>query len=371
MLKNLNFRKITLWLSITTIACFAIAALLFFEIDVKDFKDNKYQYDVNEQNLFASEEIKNINIDSFSSDINIIEYDETKVKVHIYGKLYSKKITEVNKPVIELVDGRLNITENRKSNINIGINLNIGELFKRDEMQIDLFIPKGYSENMKIDSSSGNVKADPLNLKALDINTFSGDIKLKDVTAEAVNLETSSGNITSGNIEAKDIEINSFSGDNDFKSMKAEKLYIENSSGNLSFGTVEAEEINGSTFSGDITADEIKSEEVDMNTSSGNITIEGATVKKLKCETFSGDIIFDNTTLNDSEIDSSSGNVKIKLLEGSEFALLADSSSGNVSCDFPINAIEKQSEHEIIGVVGKTDNRLKINTFSGDIDIKR
>lgn len=370
MLKNLNIKKITLWLSVTTIACLAIAALLFFEIDLKDFKSNKYQYDVNEQENFNIENIKAINIDAFSSDINIIEYDDTKVKVHIYGKLYNKKKNEQNEPVIELIDGKLNVKENRISSMHVGINLNIGEWFKSNEMQIDLFIPKGYRESMNIDSASGNVIADPLNLKELDINTFSGDIKLKDVSAETVNLETSSGNIYAGIVQADDIKINSFSGNNDFKSIKAERVYIDNSSGDLSLGTVEAEEVTWNTFSGDIDADSVISDNVELSSSSGHIRIEGSTVGKIKCETFSGDITVNNAALNDSVIDTSSGYVTIGLLEGSEFSLVADSSSGKVSCNFPISAVEKPSEHKIRGVVGKSDNILKINTFSGDIKIR-
>ncbi|HEY5585777.1 MAG TPA: DUF4097 family beta strand repeat-containing protein [Ruminiclostridium sp.] len=371
MLNNLNFKKISLWLFVTILACFAIATLLFFQIDIKDFKDNKYQYDVNEEKYFATGEIKDINIDSFLSDINIIESDDTKVKVHIYGKLYSKKKTEETPPVIELVEGTLNIKENRKSSISIGINFNIGELFQRDEMKIDLFVPKGYSENIKIDSSSGNVKADPLSLKEFDIKTFSGDIELKDVTADTANFETSSGNINVANIQAIDIKINSFSGNNDFKSINADKVYIENSSGNISLGTVEAGKIAGATFSGNITADVIKVDDVEMSTSSGRIRIEGATIKKIKCETFSGNITFNNASLNDSDIDATSGNVTITLIEGSEFALEANSSSGNVACDFPINITEKQGKHEIKGVVGKATNKMKINTFSGNINISK
>jgi len=373
MLNNLNIKKISLWLSVTILACFAIATLLFFQIDIKNFKDNKYQYDVNVEKSFATEEIKDINIDSFSSDINIIENDDTKVKIHIYGKFYTKNKNSENNPVIELDNGTLSIKENRKSTINIGINLNIGELFHRNEMQIDLFVPKGYRENMKIDSSSGSVTADPLNLKELDINTFSGDIELKDVTTEnTVSLETSSGHIKAGNIQANDINIKSFSGDNNFKSIKADEVYFENSSGSVSFGTVETEKITGNTFSGDIIAErEFKAKDVDISTSSGKIRFEGTTIKKIKCETFSGDITFNKATLNDSEISASSGNVTVRLIEGSEFALEADSSSGNVSCEFPISSIEKQGEHELKGVIGNGTNIIKIDTFSGDIKISK
>jgi len=371
MLNNLNFKKISLWLTVTLLACFAIATLLFFQIDVKNFKDNKYLYDVNEEEYFAIEEIKDINIDASSSDINIIEYDDAKVKVHIYGKLYTKNENDENKPVIELINGRLNIKENRKSTMHIGINFNIGESFQKKEMQIDVFVPKGYRENMKIESSSGSVKADPLNLKELDINTFSGDIELKDVTADTVSLETSSGNISAGNVQADDIKINTFSGNNDFKSVNAEEVCLESSSGHVSLGTVEAEKITGDTFSGNISADNVKSDDAVMNTSSGHITINGATIKKVKCETFSGNITFDKVLLYDTEIDTSSGNVTLKLIEGSEFTLEANSSSGNVSCGFPVITTEEQDENEIKGVVGKATNSMIIDTFSGDINISK
>ncbi|MHB8065233.1 MAG: DUF4097 family beta strand repeat-containing protein [Ruminiclostridium sp.] len=371
MLNKLNIKKITLWLSVTIIACFAIATMLFFQIDIKNFKDNNYQYDVNEEKTFETGDIKDIIVDSFISDINIIEYDDTKVKVHVYGKLYTKNKNEENNPMVELINGTLNIKENRKSIVHVGINLNIGELFQRNEMQIDLFVPKSYSENMKIDSSSGSVKADSLKLKELAINTFSGDIELNDVTADAVRLETSSGLIKAGNIEANNIiNIDSFSGNSIFESIKAEEILFENSSGNMSFGIAEAEKITGDTFSGNITAEKLKAEDADISTSSGKIDFKNATIKKIKSETFSGDITFNNATINDSDIDTSSGSVTIKLIEGSEFALEADSSSGNVACDFPLN-IEKQGEHELKGVVGNAANKIKIDTFSGDIKISK
>jgi lia operon protein LiaG len=371
MLNNLNIKKLSLWLSIAVLACFTIAALLFYQIDIKNFKDNKYQYDVNEEKTFETGDIKDIKIDSFSSDINIIEYDDNKVKVHIYGKLYKKSKSEENKPVIEFVDGALSIKENRKSNMHVGLNLNIGELFHEYEMQIDLYVPVGYKESMNIDSSSGSVKADPLNVKELNINTFSGDIELEDVTADTIHLETSSGKIKAGNTHTENLDINSFSGDNSFKSIKADKVYFDNSSGSVSLGFVEADKITGSTFSGDITAEKLNSEDADISTTSGKITVKETAIKRIKSETFSGDIIFNNATLNDSVISTTSGSVRIGLIEGFEFALEVDSTSGNVLCDFPITIIEKQGEHEIKGVVGKDTNKIKIDTFSGDIKISK
>jgi lia operon protein LiaG len=371
MFNNLSIKKISMWLSVITLTCFAIAVLLFFQIDVKNFNDNKYQYDVNEEKIFSTEGIKDINISSSLSDINIIEYDDTKVKVHIYGKLYTEKKVEENKPVIELADGRLDIKENRNSGIHLGINFNIGELFNRNEMKIDLYVPKSYRENMKIDSSSGNVKADFLNLKEFALKTFSGDIKLDDVTADTANIETSSGNINAGNIQANDFKLKTFSGDSGFKSINAQKATIGSSSGNSSLGTVKAKKFTCTTFSGNIGAAGIDSEDAYVSSSSGNISLRGL-AGSMSVKTFSGDVSAEYMQYpNNVTAKTSSGNITIKLPEGSEFSLEADSSSGDVSCDFPISIEGKHSDHKIRGVVGKDTYKIKVNTFSGNIRVRK
>lgn len=371
MFKNLNIKKVSLGLAVIVLACFAFASLLFYQIDIKDYKDNKNQHEINEEKTFEAEEIKNINIDSSSADINIIEYDDNKVKVHIYGHFY-KKYKDNNEPVIELNNGQLDIMQSRKSSImSLGINFNIGELFNDNEMHMDVYVPKGYKDDINIESSSGNIKADNLELKKLDIDTFSGKIELKDVTADKVSLETSSGDISAGNIKADDLKINTFSGNNYYKSIDAQKVYFESSSGDISLGSVNTEVIEGDTFSGHINAKEVKSKDGKFTTSSGNVIINYAEFKKVICDTFSGDVKFESAELNDTQIETSSGNVAISLLEDAEFKLDADSSSGNISCEFAIVKGEDEGNHELRGVVGNATNVIEIDTFSGDININK
>lgn len=371
MLNNLGLKKISLILTGAAMVCFGLAALLFFNIDVKDFKSNKYLYEVNQEQSFDVGNIKDINIDSFSSDINIIDTDDNKVKVHIYGKLYAKSKVEVNNPVIELDNGKLDIRESKKGKIYIGINLNIGNLFNKNETKIDLYIPESYREDIKIASSSGNITAAPLNIKKLNIDTFSGKIVLSGVTADTVQFETSSGDIKADNIKADNIKINSFSGKSEFKELNAVKLSFESSSGDLSLGAAKTENTTLDTFSGKITAEALEADDANVSTSSGKIVIDMAKFKNVKCESFSGDVFFSKAELKDTDIKTSSGNVAIKLGENSEFALDADSSSGNVSCEFPVDSIEEQGKHRIKGIVGKADSKIKIETFSGNIRISR
>lgn len=367
MLNKLNIKKITLGLVITMLACFSIATLLFFQIEVKDYKDGKYIYDINKEESFSAKDIKNIIIESSSSDINIIEYDDPEVKVHIYGKLYTKDNNQKNNQFIKFSDGSLDIRENPKKKYLV---FNFGELINGNKIKIDLYLPKDYKENIVIDTSSGSIKADNLNLKKLDINTYSGEIALKDVKSDDISLETSSGKISADDIEADDLDIKTYSGNNDCKSITAEKVYFETSSGIISLGTVETKKITGDTYSGDIFAEKLTSDDVNLETSSGKITFGDVLVKKIKCVTYSGNVTFDNAALNDTYIETSSGNVILSLFEDSEFNLKAENSSGDITCDFPL-VNTGEGKHQLKGVVGKGSNTIKIETYSGDIEINK
>lgn len=364
---NKNIKKLSLWLALIAFVCIAGAAFLFYVIDIQAYKE--YLYDVNQEKSFGVENVKSINIDSFKAKVNVIETDDNNVKIHIYGKIYSKD-NKLKNPVIELNDGKLIVKERNEPKIRIGINLNIGDWFGENKMIIDLFLPKVYKEKLMIESSSGDVIADSINLKDLDIDTFSGDIKINRITTDNAGLETSSGNIAVGDItNNKELKINTFSGNQSFINIKSETVYAETSSGNISLGSVDADKVEGNSFSGDIISKKIKGSVLELSTSSGNLITGEAQSGKINCKTFSGDIKFNGISFTDSNMETSSGEVILSRIKNSDFAVNAESSSGKVICDIEIKDVSKESEHDIKGVVGKGSGTLKINTFSGDIKI--
>ncbi len=365
---NRNLKKLSLWLALIAVVCLAAATFLFFEIDVKAYRENVY--DINQEKSFSVDSVKSINVDSFQADVNVIETDDNNVKVHIYGKLHARDNDKLKNPVIELKDGKLIVKERNEAKIQIGINLDIGDWFGDNKMKIDLFLPKTYKENLMIESSSGDVIADSINLKALDIDTFSGDIKINRVTSDTAVLETSSGNIAVGNIiNNGELKINTFSGDQSFIEIKSKTVYAETSSGNISLGSVEAEKVEGVSFSGDIISEKIQGKEMELSTSGGNLITGKAESGKIKCETFSGNIKFNEITFTDANMETSSGEVLLSRVGNSDFTMNVESSSGKVICDLDIKNLKKESEHDIKGVVGNGSGTLKINTFSGDIKI--
>ena len=71
---------------------------------------------------------------------------------------------------------------------------------------------------------------------------------------------------------------------------------------------------------------------------------------------------------NKIDIDSVSGNTEIILDKESKFYLKAKTTSGDISCDFPIT-IKDNKKNLLEGNVGTSSNNIIIKTTSGDIDI--
>lgn len=115
-------------------------------------------------------------------------------------------------------------------------------------------------------------------------------------------------------------------------------------------GSVEAESVSG---------------DMDINTSSE--------IKEIEMETLSGDISIQGIfTPNGSyTLDAHSGTIKVKVPEQSDFDLTANTSSGDIDCDFRLHGNVDANRKQLKGIVGKGGASLNISTFSGDIRIRK
>ena len=82
-----------------------------------------------------------IKIDSKSSDIEIKEGNESKVKVVIYG--------DKDETNVEIVNNKLNIKSNEKKCIGFCFNMTIAK--------IEVYLPSSYSGNINIENNYGDV----------------------------------------------------------------------------------------------------------------------------------------------------------------------------------------------------------------------
>ena len=103
-----------------------------------------------------------IKIDSKSSDIEIKEGNESKVKVVIYG--------DKDETNVEVVNNKLNIKSNEKKCIGFCFNMTIAK--------IEVYLPNGYSGNINIENNYGDVNIGNFDNLILDATLDAGDIKV-------------------------------------------------------------------------------------------------------------------------------------------------------------------------------------------------
>jgi len=131
-------------------------------------------------------------------------------------------------------------------------------------------------------------------------------------------------------------------------------------------------------------------ESIIIDTASADIDISNLDINNFLCKTASGDVdivdfsgnlkadlvsgdidvgyrVFDNNV----DIKTISGKVKIDLPQNAEFYLKTNTVSGEVVAKFPITIISFNKMNQLEGTVGTGDNRIVVDTVSGDIYINK
>ncbi len=165
----------------------------------------------------------------------------------------------------------------------------------------------------KINSTSGNVEI--LGAAGADIDLTSGDVTVMNILGDAYL------KVTSGTVEATKIK-----------------------------GSVEAESVSGDLELKDVS----EARTVTGKTTSGNIVYAGAILAG-----------------GNYEFSAHSGNVELTLPAGSAFDLDANTFSGVIDSEFPIQVIGKISPKELRGTVNGGGARVKAKAFSGNVEIKK
>lgn len=203
------------------------------------------------------EVIKNIEINSISSDISFKESNNNTIEIKVYGNT-NNQVDEIN-------------TSNT-----VGINYKenshcIGFCFNTSN-SIVVMLPKSYSNKIKLSTKSGDISVIDLDNAKMNINSISGDLMLGNMS-EAT-LKTVSGEIGAKNI-TEYIKTSTTSGDININSLKVVK------------------DSSLKTVSGDINIDSINDIYVESKTVSGDIRVDNNNrhaKNELKLETVSGDI---------------------------------------------------------------------------------
>lgn len=201
--------------------------------------------------------------------------------------------------------------------------------------RIELYLPKEGINNLKLQTSSGNITAEEglaVTADKVSVNAKSGNIKWHDTTAKQVDIEATSGNL----------RVNRISADSAFLTAK---------SGNISVGEL-AGKAEVSAGSGNVTVTEFKGKGT-VTTKSGNIKVEADEIE--------GDMF----------LEAGSGNMKLMLPEGLSFALEINTGSGNIHTDFDNSISYNKDGNHASGVVGAEPiGKISLKAGSGNVSLK-
>lgn len=196
---------------------------------------------------------------------------------------------------------------------------------------LNLMVPKGV--NLHLDTVSARIRADGLDGGTHKISTVSGNVQLKLVSPKT--------------------RINTVSGDVQFD------------------GT--ATELDVTTVSGDVRVDKAGTK-ANMQTVSGDVHMQGGPFHSLAVETVSGDIAMSGSMADDvnAELHSMSGDIRLHLDGEPQLQVSAKTFSGDIHSDFDqIGGTTYNSDSGLRITIGKGTGKLTLQSFSGDIDIRK
>jgi lia operon protein LiaG len=151
-------------------------------------------------------------------------------------------------------------------------------------------------------------------------------------------------------------------------------LALSTTSGEIRVGAVSALDFSMYSISGDLSATAVSSRRADMSSVSGDVEVKSLAGDTTVHTTSGGVKIAFAVTPPRLDAASTSGDVMLRLPSDARFILDARSTSGNISCTFPITISERAAgggNHVLAGAVGSGPKTVAVRTVSGDIRIER
>ena len=150
-----------------------------------------------------------------------------------------------------------------------------------------------------------------------------------------------------------------------------DNVIIDAVSADVDISNLDINNFQCKTVSGDLKIKSLGSDNLTLKTTSGEVNIMDFT-GNLKADLVSGDIdvgyrVFDNNI----DVKTISGKVKIDLPQNAEFYLKTNTVSGEVVTKFPITIISFNKMNQLEGTVGTGDNRIIVDTVSGNIYLNK
>ncbi len=204
------------------------------------------------------------------------------------------------------------------------------------------------------EGNSGNVsvsyKLMVPEMAAVEVKSVSGDVKIG-ALGGALKVKSVSGAVTV--LGAAGVDIDLVSGDITVENIAGD-AYLEAVSGNI-----KATKVKGSLEAGSV---------------SGEVTLKDVSeARSVKAHSVSGDLTYTGTIMasGNYEFDSQSGNIVLTIPANAAFDFEAHTFSGVIDSAFPVEVSGKISPKDMRGTVNKGGARIRLKSFSGNVELKK
>lgn len=178
-------------------------------------------------------------------------------------------------------------------------------------------IPSGFAfQNVWISFRTGNIDCSASADETFEIQTTTGDIRVSDLTAAAIELTVSTGQVTVDAVQcAGRVSVNVSTGRATLTNLTCDSLTSSGTTGDLVLHRVLAvNTITAKRSTGDVTFDDADAAEIFVETSTGNVTGTLRSDKVFQTSTRTGDIrVPDSAAGGACSIKTSTGNIAITI----------------------------------------------------------
>ena len=203
----------------------------------------------------------------------------------------------------------------------------------------------------------------PERIEFLHGKTTSGDLKLDKLNSRAVELETTSGDIQITQMVAEESVIKASSGDIQLEQVNVSEMVLQNSSGDISWQDGQVQQAQLRTVSGDIELTHLNGQKVELTSVSGDIELDGVRGEKWKAETSSGDVELSGSEVEQLEVLSSSGGV-----EGEYYAQSSRIKTSSGDIDVRLNRKDKELQAKVRTVSGSSQIYGQVNLNDSGVE---
>ena len=226
--------------------------------------------------------------------------------------------------------------------------------FTADNQKVTVYLPFGDYGTLDIETHTGDVELNSLNLVSLMVTSHTGDI------------EASNINVSTTAMIATD------TGDTELYDSTLTHLNAKATTGDISVSRVEADSVQIEVTTGDIEVEDLNCQtDIQIKATTGNIEVED-----LNCQTdvqikaTTGDIEMRNVfTANNLRINTTTGNVNFRSIDGAEVYINA--TTGDVRGSFASDKIifAETTTGKVNVPKLTTGGRCEITTTTGDVNV--